>query len=208
MSPTTPPRTKDFAWSEDDWQRADQALRLVFEDERWPAGEVRFRQITLIEKLREAGVGCNLAQSLIDRLVARKVFRAGKRSWDLQIFVRLDGRQTDTATPDRLLTTSRQRWAAYLAEQRSASRGRAGRKTRPRTPPTAPRDQRLEARDDWIYHQCCNSHLIYRKILSELHKLCLQKGWSKIASIQGLRSAAKSYACRHHLPMPLSRQNL
>jgi hypothetical protein len=202
MSATTQPREKDFAWSEDDWQRAGQALRLVFEDERWPAGPVRFRQNRLIEKLREAGVGCNLALSLIDRLVARKVFRAGKRSWDLQIFVRLDGRQTDTATPDRLLTTSRQRWAAYLAEQRSASGARA-----PRKRPKGPRNRQLEARDKWIYQHCCTP-MLYKDIRSRLDKLCQQKGWPKITTIQVLRAAAQNYALRHHLRMPLSRQNL
>lgn len=206
MSSSTQPRKEDFAWSEDDWQRAGQALRLVFEDERWPAGAVRFRQNRLIEKLQEAGVGCNLALSLIDRLVARKVFRAGKPFWNLQICVRFDGRQTDTATPDRWLTTSCQRWAAYLVEQGSVSR-RARRKTTPRKRPKAPRNPQLEARDKWIYQQCW-TQTPYKDIRSELDKLCQRNGWPKITSIQGLRTAAKSYARRHHLPMPLSRQNL
>jgi hypothetical protein len=207
MSQTKQQSTKDFAWSEDDWERAHQALKLVFEDEEWPSGEVRFRQNALIEKLRPAGIGCNLAQSLIDRLLSDKVFRAGKSFCNLHEFVRLDGWQTGTSTPNRWLITSRQRWAAYLAKQRTASRGRAGRKTRLRAS-TAPRDKQLEALDAWIYQRCCNAQLIYREILSELRKLCPEKGWRQIGSVQGLRAAAKNHAVRRRLPMPPSRQDL
>jgi hypothetical protein len=200
--------TADLAWSQDDWDRADQALNRVFEDQDWPADEVEIRQNLLIEHLGQAGISRALARSLIDRLLARGVFLAGKSFCELRAFVRFDGQQTATSTPNRLLITSLQRWAAYRNKQQSANRRRVRRQGPKRVTATAPRDQRLEARDEWIYHQCCDSQLIYRKILSELRKLCPEKSWRPIGSVQGLRAIAKNYAARHRLPMPPRRQDL
>jgi hypothetical protein len=64
------------------------------------------------------------------------------------------------------------------------------------------RERSVEARDKWIYEQCCNG-TYYMKIKAEVNR---RKGWSKIASIQGIRSAALRYARRHNLPPPPPRK--
>jgi hypothetical protein len=69
------------------------------------------------------------------------------------------------------------------------------------------RDRTFEARDRWIYQKCAKG-VAYKTIKTELSILCQKKGWRKINSIQGIRSAARNCAQRHGLPMPASRQNL
>jgi hypothetical protein len=81
------------------------------------------------------------------------------------------------------------------------------RKGRKRTAAKGSRDRKLEARDKWLYRQCCNG-VPYKDIKSQLEEQCRKKGWRKIGSVQGVRAAAIKYGARHHLPAPPNRQNL
>jgi hypothetical protein len=245
-------RTTDV--SADELERALQALDWVFLDDEWPEGEVRCRQNTLIERLRERDIPRAHARALIEALLARGVFRAGKSFVNLNIFVGFDGTQTDTVTPNRYLHTTRERWHRYLEERKAdgprapASPSRPGpasappgdqgtspsphpgepaegarvrvlrdradgtgpqdaREGRKRTAATGSRDRKLEARDKWLYQQCCNG-VPYKEIQSRLEEEGRRKGWRKIGSVQGIRAAALKYAERHQLPAPPSRQNL
>jgi hypothetical protein len=69
------------------------------------------------------------------------------------------------------------------------------------------RERNLEARDKWIYQMCCKG-IPYKEIRAELGVICQKKGWKKIASVQGIRAAAMSYAEGHDLPKPPFRMNL
>jgi hypothetical protein len=69
------------------------------------------------------------------------------------------------------------------------------------------RDKKLEARDEWLYHQCC-AGIAYKKIQARLQAFCHDKGWPMIGSIQGIRTAARRYAQQHERPNPPKRQNL
>jgi hypothetical protein len=71
--------------------------------------------------------------------------------------------------------------------------------------PKRKRDRKLEARDRWLYGQCCK-RIAYKVILTRLDDLCDQKGWPPITSIQGIRVAAQNYAERHGLPELPARQ--
>jgi hypothetical protein len=118
------------AWSEGDGERAFHALQQVFDDLDWAEPGIRLRQNRLVEELRQRGIGRALAAALIEDLLARKVFRGGASFVDLNTFVRLDGYQTDTSTPNRFLHTTRDSWFRHLAG-RQAQR-RAGPRSRPR----------------------------------------------------------------------------
>src|SRR5262245_34748638 len=104
------PRPASANFSRDDWKKAFLALEQVFQSFEWPDGDARFRQNRLIELLEGRQVGRVLASAVIENLLSRKVFTAGKSFYNLRIFVRFSGEQTDEATPDRYLHTTRQRW--------------------------------------------------------------------------------------------------
>jgi hypothetical protein len=71
------------------------------------------------------------------------------------------------------------------------------------------RDPKLEARDKWIYQQCCKGRAApYLSIIAELKKKAQAKGWEPIDSPQGIRRAASKYAIAHDLPQPSRRQDL
>jgi hypothetical protein len=119
-TPLSPEATRPTAsgpiFSFGDLRRALDTLDLVLQDEEWPEGDARFRQNTVVELLREKGITRALSIALLDDLIARDVFREGKTFHDLQIFVPLGGGpQTDRATPNRYLHTTRDRWYSYLA---------------------------------------------------------------------------------------------
>jgi hypothetical protein len=71
------------------------------------------------------------------------------------------------------------------------------------------RDRKQEARDKWIYRECCKGReMSYDAIIAELKKRAPQKSWEPIESIQGIRAAAIRYAQRNQLPQPPNRQDL
>jgi hypothetical protein len=71
------------------------------------------------------------------------------------------------------------------------------------------RDPKLEARDRWIYRQCCKGKMMpLDQIIAELKRIAREKGWEVIESPQGIRSAAARYAERHGLEAPPRRQDL
>lgn len=57
------------------------------------------------------------------------------------------------------------------------------------------RDSRLEARDKWIYNQCCKPNNKYSTIARQLKDN--GHGWPLIKSAQGIKKAAERYAARH-----------
>ena len=188
-----------------DLQRALDALDFVFQDEEMPPGDLRLRQSRLLARLHERGISHTLGLALIEDLLTRGVFHAGKSFYNLKVFVRLDGQQADRATADRYLHTTRERWWSYLAQKNAHGEPFVVRTGRQRTP--IQRDRKLEARDRWLYQKCYKG-IAHKTIKSDLGVRCQKKGWRMIHSIQGIRWAAGNYARRHALPMPASRQNL
>lgn len=70
-------------------------------------------------------------------------------------------------------------------------------------------DMKLEARNKWLYQQCCKGRQMpYANIIAELKRIAPEKGWEPIESIQGIRAAAKQYAASHNKPLIPNRQNL
>ena len=63
-------------------------------------------------------------------------------------------------------------------------------------------DEATEARNKWIYDQCMKI-VPYKKIISALKS----KSWGRIRSVGGIKSAARVYAKRHHLPEPPPRRS-
>jgi hypothetical protein len=66
----------------------------------------------------------------------------------------------------------------------------------------AVRDKSLEARDAWIYKECCKG-TAYDAIVIQLKKK--PANWPRIESKQGIQNAAKRYAERNNLP-PIPRR--
>jgi hypothetical protein len=66
------------------------------------------------------------------------------------------------------------------------------------------RGKATEARDHWIYDECCK-RTPYESIARNLPKK--NPRWFPISSKQGILQAAKRYAERHGLPPPPSRQD-
>jgi hypothetical protein len=81
--------------------------------------------------------------------------------------------------------------------------GEAAEETKRRGSRTA-RDSKLDARDKWIYQQCCEG-TPYKDIVKELKECHRKKGWRRISSVQGVRQATSKYAERHNLP-PITRR--
>jgi hypothetical protein len=69
------------------------------------------------------------------------------------------------------------------------------------------RSRSLEARDAWIFAQCCDLNIPLKDTLSALAKKCKAKRWEPLDTIQGLRAAARSHAKRHGLNPPPKRQD-
>jgi hypothetical protein len=67
---------------------------------------------------------------------------------------------------------------------------------------TLPAATANDARDKWLYEQCCKL-VIYSSIVRALAK---KKKWEPIESIQGIKNAANRYAEAHALPVIPSRQ--
>jgi hypothetical protein len=60
-----------------------------------------------------------------------------------------------------------------------------------------------EARDKWLYKQCCDLTLTYRGIIRELTMKVKEMGWEPIVTPQGINRAANRYASRKDLsPIP------
>jgi hypothetical protein len=87
--------------------------------------------------------------------------------------------------------------------------GPADAPTKGRTSRKKTRDPKMEARDNWIYQQCCQTkpRLTHDEIVGELKKVAPQRGWEIVESKQGIRQAAIEYARRHNRPAPPRRQD-
>jgi hypothetical protein len=85
----------DPVFHETDLNGAVETLNRVFLDQDWEQGEAKFQQNTLVQLLRTRDVPRTLALATINDLIARGVLQEGKSFWDLNIFVRFDGKQTD-----------------------------------------------------------------------------------------------------------------
>jgi hypothetical protein len=205
-------------------ERALHALDDVFQDEEMPEGDVRVQQNNLVERLRERHITRALALALIDDLIARGVFRAGEPFVDLNIVVRFSGEQTDWITPNRYLHTTRECWYGYLAERRAESATPAPESaattvlpsldetlspetTAQKTRRKPLRDKKLEARDKWIYRQCCKG-TPHGAIVAELRRIAVKRGWQIVRTKQRIQQIGIRYAQQHDLPLPPSRKNL
>jgi hypothetical protein len=84
-----------------------------------------------------------------------------------------------------------------LIASRDAVKGRVGESLSVGSDSRVIRDKHSEARDKWIYEECCRG-TAYDRIAIILKKK--PKGWARIDSKQGVRNAAIRYAKRHKLP--------
>lgn len=74
-------------------------------------------------------------------------------------------------------------------------------------PKQAKRDPKIEARDKWIYEQCCAGEP-HDKIAGELKRKSPAKGWKVFKSKNRVWQIGKEYAERHGLDQPPPRQGL
>ena len=70
----------------------------------------------------------------------------------------------------------------------------------------AKQDPKTESRDKWIYEQCCKG-VPHDKIVIELKKQAVKKGWRVFSTKNRVWQIGKEYAARHSLPEPPPRQN-
>jgi hypothetical protein len=78
-----------------------------------------------------------------------------------------------------------------------------------RKPARTGRDRKQEARDRWIYQQCCRGReMPYDRIVAELKRIAAAKGWQIVSSKERIRQIGVAYADRHGKPRPPNRQNL
>jgi hypothetical protein len=71
----------------------------------------------------------------------------------------------------------------------------------------AVRDKKREARDRWIYQQCCKG-TPHDVILAELKRIALLRGWSVVSSKQRVQQIGREYARRHGRKPPPPRRGL
>lgn len=70
------------------------------------------------------------------------------------------------------------------------------------------RDKLSEARDKWIYQQCCKG-VAHDSIVRELKKMVeKKKGWRIVSSKQRVQQIGNEYADRHGLSRPPPRRGL
>jgi hypothetical protein len=188
-----------------DLERAREALIWTMNDYDMPKEVVEFKESKLAVLLRAREIPLALTRAIVDELVAEGVFDFVREFQRLTIFVPLNGSyQTDQSVPDRRLRTTPDRWCAYLNSRAEDAKSNTKAK-KPKSGPKRPRD--LEARDRWLYQQAVR-RIPYKEIKAELQSLCVQKGWLRIASVQGIRQAAHRYAAAHKLQHPPSRKKL
>jgi hypothetical protein len=83
----------------------------------------------------------------------------------------------------------------------TAARPRERRRATP-----AARDKLLEARDRWIYRECCKG-TPHDQIVAALKQQAGRKGWQIFSSKQRVQQIGNSYADRHSLPRPPARRS-
>jgi hypothetical protein len=69
------------------------------------------------------------------------------------------------------------------------------------------RDKETEARDKWIYGQCCKG-TPHEEIVAELRRRAANHGWRVVSSKQRIQQIGNEYADRHGIPKPPPRQGL
>ncbi len=129
-----------------DYERALDALDLIFQDDEPPIEESRIRQPKLVARLQAKGITRALAEALIDWLVEANVFKAGQSIIDIHELHCLDGTSVDYGSEiSRELHITRDRWYGYLAKERDrrAAPGLSPIETRPDSP--RPPDGLVEA---------------------------------------------------------------
>jgi hypothetical protein len=214
-----------------DFDQAVSALDLSLQDYSWKPGENRLTAESVLGALKARNITLALATELFRRLIDEGVFTywshtvpAGyhrERGIPLPVWCGLP--QTT-----HCLVTTQKRWYDWLAKY-NRQRGQAppaggdgqadvpsGAQAKPtRGAPaknarrTDGRDRKLEARNKWIYQQCCKGRgRPLAAILADLKRKAPEKGWAVLSSIQAIRTAAIGYAERHGLALPPNRQNL
>jgi hypothetical protein len=82
--------------------------------------------------------------------------------------------------------------------------------TPPRTrtgPQQRTRDKKTEARDKWIYDQCCE-RMPYDNVVAELKRIGPKRGWRVVSSKQRIQQIGNEYPERHGLDRPPPRQSI
>ena len=69
------------------------------------------------------------------------------------------------------------------------------------------RTKKTEARDKWIYEQCCKG-IPHENIVAELRRKAVAKGWRIVSTKQRIRQIGIEYADDNGLGRPSARQNL
>jgi hypothetical protein len=78
---------------------------------------------------------------------------------------------------------------------------------RRRKPSPVQRDRMTEARNKWIYNQCCKK-IPHDNIVAALKKLAAKHGWKVVSTKQRIHQIGNEYADAHGLDHPPSRQDL
>jgi hypothetical protein len=84
----------------------------------------------------------------------------------------------------------------------------AARQVAPRRKCGAAADRKTEARNKWIYQQCCKGkEMPHDKIVAELKKLAAKRGWLIVRTKQRIQQIGKEYAEAHGLEAPPARKD-
>lgn len=103
-----------------------------------------------------------------------------------------------------------------IASQAEAHKGDLGTKARDkaasapegkRRTTRATRDRHTEARNKWIYDQCCKG-TPHDKIVAALKKIAAKRRWKVVSSKQRIQQIGNEHADSHGLERPAPRQNL
>ena len=214
-------------FAEADFDRALASLDLVLQDYDWQPGDNRFFPDSLDRALHRGGITSALIRALFLRLVDRGVFRPWFQTSPAGYSCDPTGPRplyrTLSKTIYRLVTT-RERWYSYPAIKRSTAftglpPGTAGEAPHSAASPPpgrrgakavqSGRDRKQEARDAWIYRQCCKGRAMpYGRIVAELRRVAASRGWHIVSSPERIRQIGEAYADRHGKPRPPRRQDL
>lgn len=137
----------------------------------------------------------------------RTVWEKGTRPAD--VLIRAQREQLATMPLDRLRGEIEWECSRAVAEwdlrQPDRSHDRVPRRFR--TPDPVARDERITARDAWIYEQVIAGALTYDAIMRRLKKEAPIHGWRILGSAEAVRQRAIRHAELNHLELPKPRQS-
>ena len=117
---------------------------------------------------------------------------ARNAAWEVLPFAEADRQQAEQ---------NLKAWLELVGKK--AGRSQHGRSARA----SANRGNKLEARDQWVYEQCCKGRdMPYVQIVAKLKQIGPDLGWPIVESVQRIQQIGNEYAERHALRPPPPRQ--